>query len=376
MPHHFNTAGPCNPDIHYMLPPLARLPGIIQLIDNQSYFVIHAPRQIGKTTAMMALAQYLTEQEYYTAVLLTVEEGSVFAHDIGASEAAILRSWRENAEDRLPPELAPAEWTPVEPGQGIRSALRSWAKRSKRPLVIFIDEIDSLKDEVLISILRQLRSGYSNRPKSFPQSLALIGMRDVRDYKTASGGNETLGTASPFNIKVESLTLRNFNLEEVGQLYGQHTQATGQRFTQEAIDRAYYLTQGQPWLVNAIARQCVEVLAIDRTTTVTLDHINQAKETLIRRQDTHLDSLAERLKESRVRRIIEPILAGGTLVDMVDDDPRFVIDLGLVKRQSQGGLTIANPIYQEVLPRVLASNTQDSLPSIQPSWLTIDGDRD
>jgi AAA-like domain len=374
MPRHFNTAGPCNPDIHYMLPPLARLPGVIQLIDHRSYFVIHAPRQIGKTTAMMALAQHLTEQGHYTAVLLTVEEGSVFAHDIGASEAAILRSWHENAEDRLPPDLAPAEWNAVEPGQGIRSALRSWAKRSARPLVIFIDEIDALKDEVLISILRQLRSGYSNRPKSFPQSLALIGMRDVRDYKTASGGSETLGTASPFNIKVESLTLRNFNLEEVGQLYAQHTYDTGQPFTQEAIDRAYHLTQGQPWLVNAIARQCVEVLALDQTLPITVDHINQAKETLIRRQDTHLDSLAERLKESRVRRIIEPILAGGTLADMVDDDPRFVIDLGLVKRLPQGGLAIANPIYQEVLPRVLASNTQDSLPSIQPSWLTSDGE--
>ena len=43
-----------------MLPPLARLPELPQLIEQQGYFVIHAPRQVGKTTAMLALAQQLT----------------------------------------------------------------------------------------------------------------------------------------------------------------------------------------------------------------------------------------------------------------------------------------------------------------------------
>ena len=55
----FNTAGPCQGDIHYMLPPIARLPQLTQLIEQRGYFVIHAPRQTGKTTAMMALAQNL-----------------------------------------------------------------------------------------------------------------------------------------------------------------------------------------------------------------------------------------------------------------------------------------------------------------------------
>jgi len=44
----FNTAGPCKADLHYMLPPLGRLPEVYDLIDRQGYFVIHAPRQTGK----------------------------------------------------------------------------------------------------------------------------------------------------------------------------------------------------------------------------------------------------------------------------------------------------------------------------------------
>ncbi|MCS6814518.1 MAG: ATP-binding protein, partial [Cyanobacteria bacterium] len=48
MPRWFNTAGPCRADIHYMLPPTSRLPQLERLIAQETYFVIHAPRQTGK----------------------------------------------------------------------------------------------------------------------------------------------------------------------------------------------------------------------------------------------------------------------------------------------------------------------------------------
>jgi hypothetical protein len=41
---------------------------------------------------------------------------------------------------------------------------------------------------------------------------------------------------------------------------------------------------------------------------------------LIRRQDTHLDSLAERLREDRVKAIIEPMLAGLELGNIPNED--------------------------------------------------------
>jgi hypothetical protein len=78
--------------------------------------------------------------------------------------------------------------------------------------------------------------------------------------------------------------------DEVGELYGQHTAETGQVFLPEAVDRAYHLTQGQPWLVNALARQLIEVLVKDRTQAIAATAVDEAKEILIRRQDTHLDS--------------------------------------------------------------------------------------
>ncbi len=372
----FNTAGPCKADVHYMLSSTSRLPNLERLIAQESYFVIHAPRQTGKTTAMLALASELTSSGRYTAVMVSAEVGSPFRHDPGAAELAILGAWRDTIAIRLPQELQPPTWVYAETGQRIRASLQAWAQASPRPLVLFIDEIDSLQDEALLSFLRQLRDGYPNRPKNFPLCVGLIGLRDVRDYKVASGGSVRLNTSSPFNIKVRSLTLRDFNATEVEQLYQQHTSDTGQVFTSEAIKTAFNLTQGQPWLVNALAKEIVEEIVTDTDVEITQVHIHQAKEVLIARLDTHLDSLAERLREPRVKAIIEPILAGLELGDVPNDDIQFVIDLGLCKMDPLGGLTIANPIYREVLPRVLTVTPSASLPQIAPTWLTPEGELD
>ena len=368
----FNTAGPCKPDIHYMLSATERLPEIKQLIAQENYFVIHAPRQVGKTTAMLALAQELTASGAYTSVMVSAEVGATFPDEPEKAEEIILAAWRDAADFWLPDELHPPIYDRHQPPQRIGNFLKVWSEASPRPLVIFIDEIDSLQNQTLMTVLRQLRDGFPRRPQGFPQSVALVGMRDVRDYKYASGGSDRLNTSSPFNIKVRSFTLSNFTLEDVRNLYQQHTDATGQIFTPEAVDLAFHLTQGQPWLVNAIAKEIVEYIATDPATSVTVDLVNQAKEILIRRQDTHLDSLAERLREDRVRAVIQPILAGQELPDVPQDDIRYVLDLGLCTNQN--GLTIANPIYQEVIPRVLAYVTTASIGYVQPIWLSEQGE--
>jgi hypothetical protein len=376
MPRWFNTAGPCQADNHYMLPPIIRLPKVARLIDQESYFVIHAPRQIGKTTAILALAEQLNASGKYLAAVLSVEIGAPFGNDIGAAELAILATWRDTLEFSLPLALQPPAWGDAPAGQRISHALQKWSQVCPLPLVIFIDEADALRDQSLISLLRQLRDGYPRRPKGFPCSIGLIGLRDVRDYKVASGGSDRLNTSSPFNIKVESLTLRNFNESEVAELYQQHTTDTGQIFAPEALQLAFDLTQGQPWLVNALARQLIEEIAPEPETTITSTMVEEAKEILIRRQDTHLDSLAERLRENRVKVIIEPMLAGLELGDVPNEDIQFVQDLGLCRMDPLGGLTIANPIYREVLPRVLTVTPMASLPQINPTWLTTTGELD
>jgi hypothetical protein len=116
MPRWFNTTGPCRPELHYMLSPTARLPDLTRLIDQQQYFVLHAPRQTGKTTAMLALAQSLTAAGTYTAVVLTMEVGAAFNDDPGAAERAILADWSDAATWQLPAALHPPTWPAAKPG--------------------------------------------------------------------------------------------------------------------------------------------------------------------------------------------------------------------------------------------------------------------
>jgi hypothetical protein len=219
VPRFFNTSGPNRVARHYTLPVLTRLPEVRGLVEQELYFVMHAPRQVGKTTTLLTLAQELTAEGRHAAVLLSMEQGAPFSSDPGAAELAVLGSWRGAAQAWLPAELQPPPWPDAAPGDRIAAVLRTWAAASPRPLVVFLDEIDALQDEALVSVLRQIRAGYPTRPGHFPSSLALIGLRDVRDYKVASGGDGRLGTASPFNIKAESLTLRNFTEGEVAELY-------------------------------------------------------------------------------------------------------------------------------------------------------------
>ena len=353
-----------------MLPPMRRLPELRRLIDQKAYFVLHAPRQTGKTTALAALGMELTAEGRYVSTLLSLETGAPFGDEPEVAQDGIVGSWRSAARAFLPADLQPPEWPAASPAHRVGAALEAWARAAPRPLVLFLDEADALRGQTLLSVLRQLRDGYRSRPAGFPWSLALIGLRDIRDYRVEE---DQLGTASPFNIKVVSIRLEDFREDEVGELYAQHTAETGQVFQPEAVARAFYLSQGQPWLVNALAKELVEQLVPDPAQPITAQDVERAKEVLIARKDTHLDSLAARLREPRVRRIVEPMLAGRALGDVSEEDLQFLLDLGLVRIAPGGGVEVANPIYREVIPRVLITTPRASLPMIPATWLTETG---
>lgn len=376
----FNTTGPCDAARHYMLPPEQRLPDLASFVAEQLYFVVHAARQTGKTTAMIAFAEHLRTAGY-AAVYVTVENTGVF-EDVERAEAGWLQELREAAAVQLPVAQRPTGEPPgVAAGSRLRTMLSGWAlSLGTVPLVLLLDEADVIQGEAMISLLRQLRGGFATRgPGRFPTSVALIGMRDLRDYLTLAKGGDRVSPGSPFNVKKASLTLRNFTQAEIGELYSQHTGDTGQEFTPGAVERVYYWTQGQPFLVNALAYQCVgyaRQLDDPRIEgTVTAEHIDGAKEKLIVSRTTHLDSLAYRLKEAWVAPIVRAILLGDERIEYDNDDFQYVVDLGLVRRGGAGAV-IANPLYREVLARQLSYNEQMNLPLPWWRWRTADGGLD
>jgi hypothetical protein len=371
----FNIAGPCNPDEHFMLSPARRLPDLAPLIQQRLYFVVHAPRQTGKTTAMLAFAEELRAQGV-VACWATFERCQGI-DDLARAEPLWMQALHEGSDALLPAQQAPepASFADYPEGGRLSAYLRAWAARLDVPLVLLIDEADTVSGPALISLLRQLRDGYTRRAVGrFPTSVGLIGMRDLRDYVATAKGGAAVSAGSPFNIKAASVTLRNFTADEVGELLSQHTADTGQRFEAEAAASVAQMTQGQPYLVNALARHCVMTLAPDRSVAITADHVAQAREALIIARVTHLDNLAERLRDPRVARVVEAVLLGDQheQIGYGSDDFQYVVDLGLV-RDSPEGAVAANEIYREVLVRQLSEGFQRRVPAPHWPWSTPGG---
>ncbi len=385
IPFEFNTAGPNMPDIHYTLPPLARvkLDEVMALIQARRYFILHAPRQTGKTSCLLALRDHLNREGRYRCLYVNIEAAQAQREDVREAVRSILSSYAQRVWEAFGDAWCKESWHKLWLDTGaaaLEGLLAEHAARDPRPLVVLFDEVDALIGDTLISFLRQLRAGYDKRPAHFPQTVVLCGVRDVRDYRIHSSAEKTVITGgSAFNVKAESLRLGDFSRAEMEALYAQHTVETGQVFEPAALDCAWELTRGQPWLVNALAREaCFKIPAgKDRSRPVTAELLELAKENLIERRDTHLDQLSARLEEDRVRRVIEPILDGADLSAdaLPNDDVLYVRDLGLIRIEG-GTLRVANALYQEIIPRELTWTTQYTLTQEYAWYQRADGSLD
>ncbi|WP_291322865.1 AAA family ATPase, partial [Desulfonatronospira sp.] len=375
----FNTAGPTIPEDHYHIDPLHRVDWeeIQHLIDNKRYFVLHAPRQTGKTSTLLAMMKAINEEGRYNCAYANIEGAQAARGDETKGIPAVCSSIAAAIRRELHmPEVF--NWL-TEHGRSqpvndlLHQTLEYWSNLSDKPSVLFLDEVDALVGDTLISLLRQIRSGYAQRPEAFPQSVILCGVRDVRDYRIHQAGGEIITGGSAFNIKSASIRMGNFIRDEVQALWLQHTEETGQKFEEDIFPELWEDTFGQPWLVNALGHELTwEIRALrDRTRKITLTDYLQGREQLIISRATHLDQLADKLREPRVHGVISALLAGEeSVLQVPEDDLQYVADLGLIERKPQ--LRISNRIYKEVIPRELTSVAQDSISNQETAWYVKD----
>ncbi len=366
----FNTEGPVVADEHYCIPPLERvdLDEVLGLIRDKRYFVLHAPRQTGKTSTLLALRDLLNSgaEGDFRCIYVNVETAQSARENVGAAMQAILAALSRQERITLHARHLQAIWrealADTGPHEALQETLGRWAEADAKPLVLLIDEIDMLIGDTLLAVLRQLRAGYPNRPRHYPQSVMLCGIRDVRDYRIRSSAeNAIIAGGSAFNVRAESLRLGDFTEAELRALLSQHTAETGQPFSPAAVEAVWTGTCGQPWLVNALCRRaCFDNKpGRDRSREIEFYNILDAREHLIRSRQVHLDQLADKLQEDRVRRVIEPLLSGAGENRSSSRDLEYVRDLGLIACEDPP--RVANPIYAEVVPRELTYAVQATL---------------
>ena len=371
----FNTVGPVAAADHYCIPPLDRdgLDSAVALIREKQYFILHGSPQAGKTSALLALADSLNSGAHgeYRCVYANVEAAREAREDVapvvtavvGELEAAGLRYLKDESLKGLCDEVL----AQGRPDTAIERLLSAWARSDPRPLVLLIDEIDSLKGDGLLTVLRQLRAGYDRRPSEFPQSIVLCGLRDLRDWRIPSGSTGyVVAGDSAFNIGADPVRLGNFSRAEVEQLLEQHTTESGQEFEPAAVNRVWVQSRGQPGLLNALCRRACFPPDAKRPAAhaITEDDFWEAQEYLLQERGEHLGRVAVELEDGRVRRVIETLLIGTPVPHVAAEDVGYARDLGLIARDDDPQ-RIANPVYREAVPRYVTSALQADLP-VQP----------
>ncbi|MCP5106618.1 MAG: hypothetical protein GY950_24755 [bacterium] len=339
----FNTAGLCFPEKHYMIDPLTRLEKAEPLIKEERYLTIQAPGQTGKTTCIHALARKLNAEENHIALVVSFQQAGYRGVTEDNAAEMLTNTIYQAAFDQLPEKFRPPD-PKKERFPDIKDYLATWCRSLPLPVVLFIDDIDKVPDGVLNSTLRQLQDGYLSRPVNFPASVVTAGSRHIGEYNW------------------DSLFLPNFTQEEVFQLLEQHTEEKNQVFLEEAKEEIFRLAEGQPWLTNALPHQVLaNILGNDFSKPITPGLILKAKQQLILRRDAHLQKLVDKLKEDRVKRIVQAIVNGDNIAHGIqDDDIAYIKDLGLVSRSSP--LKFANPIYAEIITGSMASPIQEFIP--------------
>lgn len=340
----FNNSGPVNSRDHFCVPPIRRLDvrKIWQLILQKKYFLICGPKQCGKTSFLLSFAEMLNRDGKVKCLYMNVESLRGVQEDMEECIKSVLFEISSRARDTFNDEyledLVPEILSKRGPYQALNEFLTQWSKRSDRPIVLFIDEIDTLHGSVLTTILSQIRAGYDKRPAYFPQSIVFCATHDVIDKQ--------------FNIKDATIQIGFFRREELDVMFTAYATENSLKLTKDALDRVWHYTSGQPWIVSTLAEEIFSVIVPAKKITRILSRpVDEAFQNILARRGNHLDFLSSQLRDERVKRCLMPILSGGLQAEQVSDsDLEYTRELGIVSASRN---SFDNMLYSEVLPRVL-----------------------
>jgi hypothetical protein len=237
----FHSYGPVDEDIHFSVP---RTDFVQQYLDQfignlkkgGHYFTVWAPRQSGKTWLTQQVRKRI-EAEYpdqFTVGMMSMQGTILLPDDPPEAFLNQVDYLMEEAFD-IHSTSAPNSWN------AFKYLFHKDNTCFKRPVILFIDEFDSLPPAVIDRLVTLFRDIYLKRDRYLLHGLSLIGVRAVLGVDSQRG--------SPFNVQ-RSLHVPNFTLDEVTDLFDQYQQESGQAVEPEVVRSVYESTNGQPGLVG------------------------------------------------------------------------------------------------------------------------------
>jgi len=235
----FHSYGPVNSKYHFCVERKTLVDRCASFLMGEEdegghYFTIWAPRQTGKTWLMREVKKRIEEEYKDRFVLGTMSMQGVIMDDAPVEDFLrhVPRLFRETF--KLEP-LKPEAW------EGLTDIFSLDKGIFDRPVILFIDEFDSLPPKVIDRLVTLFRDMYLKRDSYLLHGLALIGVRAVLGVESERG--------SPFNIQ-RFLHVPNFTGKEVDDLFGQYVKESGQEIAPDVLAGVYDTTRGQPGLVG------------------------------------------------------------------------------------------------------------------------------
>jgi hypothetical protein len=360
----FNNSGPVNATDHFCVSPIKRLDTnkVWQLILQKKYFLICGPKQCGKTSYLLMLAKALNQKAYVKCLYFNVESLRGVQENLEESIRSVLFEISSRARDTFNDdyleELVPGILERRGPYQALNELLTQWSKRSDKPIVLLIDEIDTIEGKVLTSFLSQIRAGYDKRPTLFPQSIVFCATHDVIDKQ--------------FNIKDATLRINSLRREDMDSMFSDYTDMCGIEISKEAIDRIWRYSSGQPWIISTLAGELFhEIAPAKGIKQISADQVEEAIDNVIAKKGNHMEYLVSQLRDDRVKSCLMPILTSGSLTaNESEHDFTFIQELGLVKVDRA---EIANDLYLEMIPRALVDPVSYMLNLDPAAFVRSDG---
>ncbi len=319
----FNTSGPNRPKDHYTLECKELVAQGIELVENERYFTIWAPRQTGKSTYLRLLA---TELEAAGTKITYINLENYKDVPISSFFNYLLRELEEG-------------WGAAIKADNFVDLQVEITKLKLRESVLIIDEVEGLNPDYFGQFLHTIRSLYHSREKHCLKSVILVGV-----YNIVGTIQDNVG---PFNI-ADNFDYTYFSDQETKELLEMHTAETGQRFDDTVKEKISAITANQPGLVNGFANQLVtrhpQKQSIDH------DDYLQVEEWYLREAvDKNISNIINKAKQHRP--FVESLLFTEEKFQFRINDPRikFLHSHGLIRRGDDGYVAFWVPMYQKAV---------------------------
>lgn len=348
-------------------------------VDRGKYFVINRGRQYGKTTTLMALAEYLKEEYIVFSLDFQMMSTANFVEEriftkkfIGLMDKIYARN-REMMEgidtEAFRKLLALTEVDDLSMDQ-MFEGISELCEKSARPVVLIIDEVDSASNNrVFVDFLAMLRGYYLNRwmGPTF-RSVILAGVYDIRNLKLKIRPDEEHQYNSPWNIAAAFDVPMSFSTDQIAGMLAEYEadHHTGMDVG-EVAGTLYQYTSGYPYLVSALCKIMDEKLPwqeafTDAACIWTTRGVEEAVKEVLRSKTMLFDSMTKHISEyPDLKKMLYVMLFQGETVayNQYNHTIELAHMFGYVVDDS-GHVRVANRIFETCLYNLFLSEEEVS----------------